>query len=85
MHLGERLRAVRVQQSIGLHEMARLLNVSTWQIQLVESGKTTNPSLGYVWRCAEAYGMPIEALLEGVTCPPQRLHGKGSAFLCALP
>ena len=85
MQLGQRLRAVRVQQDIGIHEMARLLNVSTWQIQLVESGKTTNPSLGYVWRCAEAYGMPLEALLAGVICPPQRQHQRRKALVCALP
>ena len=85
MHLGERLRAVRMQQDIGLHKMARLLNVSTWQIQLVESGKTANPSLGYVWRCAEVYGMSLDALLNGVMCPSQRLHGKQRSAVCALP
>ena len=84
MRLGERLREVRLQTGIGVHEMARLVCVSVWQIQLVESGRTKDPSLGYVWRCAEVYGMSLDALLEGVTCPPQRLHGKGRA-LCVLP
>ena len=85
MQLGQQLRAVRLREGIGLHEMARLLNVSTWQIQLVESGKTNDPSLGYVWRCAEVYGMSLDVLLDGVTCPSQRLHGKRKAPICACP
>ena len=76
MHLGERLREVRFQVGLGVHELARRINVSTWQIQLVESGRTRDPSLGYAWRCADAYGMSLEALLDGVTCPPQRPHGR---------
>ena len=85
MQLGQQLRAVRIQKGIGLHEMARRLNVSTWQIQLVESGKTNDPSVGYVWRCAEVYGMSLAALLEGVTCPSQRQHGKRNAVVCVSP
>ena len=83
MRLGARLREVRLQMGVGVNEMARLVNVSTWQIQLVESGRTKDPSLGYVWRCAMAYGMPMQALLDGVTCPSQREHGKRAGAVCA--
>lgn len=79
MQIGERLRAVRQQQGLSLRAMARALGVSNWQVQVVERGKTNDPSLGYVWRCAQVYGVSFSTLLAEVECPTPRPRRQAAA------
>lgn len=72
MRLGIRLRDIREQRGLTTRQLAKLLDVTEWQIRVVESGQTIDPSLGYVWRCANAYGLTLADLLVPVDCPRRR-------------
>ena len=60
--LGPRLRAIRLQQGIGLRELARRLDLSPSSISQIETGKI-RPSVRTLYALASEFGVTVDEVL----------------------
>jgi transcriptional regulator with XRE-family HTH domain len=74
--LGPRLRSIRLEQGIGLRELARRLELSPSSISQIETGKI-RPSVRTLYALASEYRVPVDEILfddagarEGHAAPP---------------
>ncbi len=74
--LGPRLRSIRLEQGIGLRELARRLDLSPSSISQIETGKI-RPSVRTLYALASEYRVPVDEILfddagatDGRAAPP---------------
>jgi transcriptional regulator with XRE-family HTH domain len=60
--VGTNMRELRKQRNVSLDELARLSGLSRTVLGQIELGKTS-PSVGVVWRIAQAFGVHFASLL----------------------
>ncbi len=61
--VGSNLRALRRSLRLSLGELSRSSGVSRSMLSRIELGRTT-PSIGVLWKIANAVGIPFASLLE---------------------
>lgn len=67
--IGHRIRTLREQKKLNQIELAKLANTRQSTISDIEKGKI-NPSVATVGRLADALGISLSNLFEGVeSCP----------------
>jgi transcriptional regulator with XRE-family HTH domain/uncharacterized cupin superfamily protein len=64
--LGPRLRAIRLQQGVGLRQLARRLDLSPSSISQIETGKMT-PSVRTLYALASEFGVTVDEVLFDAT------------------
>jgi transcriptional regulator with XRE-family HTH domain len=62
--LGEALRQIREMNSFTLRAVERMTGVSNAYLSQLERGKIDKPSPGFLFKLAEAYGVPYDQLME---------------------
>ncbi len=62
--LGERIRAARLQRTIGVRELARRVDCSASMISQIEKG-LTNPSVSTLYSISRALGISTDVLIAG--------------------
>jgi len=68
--LGQRIRAARLGQDIGVRELARRVDCSASMISQIEKG-LTNPSVSTLYSISRALGISTDSLITGAD-PPRR-------------
>lgn len=63
-NLGEQIRIIRTGLEWSQIYLAEKAGVSRSVISNIEVGKQNNPSIGTLWRIANALGMPLSELLN---------------------
>ena len=69
--LGRRLQSLRERARLTQGELAGLSGASVDIIQSLEQGRASNPTLRTMLRLAEALGVTVAELLEGVAPGPE--------------
>lgn len=64
--LGAELRSIREAHGLTIRAVERKTGISNAYLSQLETGKIEKPSPQYLYRLAEAYGVPYEALMEKV-------------------
>jgi transcriptional regulator with XRE-family HTH domain len=64
VQLGHNLRRLRTRQGHSLERFAKLCGVSRAMLSQIETGKSA-PTIGVVWKIANALDVPFAALLDG--------------------
>ncbi len=62
--LGEALRRIREMNNLTLRAVERITGVSNAYLSQLERGKIDKPSPGFLFKLAEAYGVPYDQLME---------------------
>ena len=61
--IGENLRRIRLERNLSLGQLSRQCGVSKVMLSQIEKG-AGNPSVGTVWKIADALQVPYTSLLE---------------------
>ncbi len=64
--LGQRIRSRRQAQKLSLNDLARLSGVSKGYLSQVERSLTSRPSAATVFAVADALGISVDELFEGI-------------------
>lgn len=69
--LGERIRHTRVEQNIGLTQLAIAVGISKGYMSQIER-KNNTPTVYVAYGIAEALGLTLPELLDGLTRPARK-------------